>query len=192
MIPSLVLFEHRNGQHQRQHFGADDGEPDAIHAEQGGQDEHRSGLKHQGAYRGDDSRDFAVVQGGEERGGVKVEAHQEIRETVHTRHETGHHEHGEDAVGFASVALAKGLGHQSASTRAQHRAYHANQEQERHHQVDGGEGRFAHEVGHEHTVNHTINRGENHHGDGGQREAQQLAVAEMLGEGDGGHGSFLE
>ena len=68
MIPSLVLFEHRNGQHQRKHFGADDGEPDAV--------------------------------------------------------------------------------------------------------------------------NHAIDGGENHHGDGGQREAQQLAVAEMVGEGDGGHNAL--
>ena len=36
----------------------------------------------------------------------------------------------------------------------------------------------------------THNGGEDHHGDGRQREAQQLAVAEMVGEGDGGHGGF--
>lgn len=128
---------------------------------------------------------------GTEEDGDALQKHQAYPAENHTRHKTGHHEHGEDAVGFASVALAKGLGHQSASTRAQYRAYHANQEQERHHQVNGGEGRFAHKVGHEHTVNHAINRGENHHGDGRQREAQQLAVAEMVGEGDGGHGGFI-
>ena len=30
-----------------------------------------------------------------------------------------------------------------------------------------------------------------HREDSGQREAQQLAVAEMVGEDDGGHGDFL-
>ena len=30
-----------------------------------------------------------------------------------------------------------------------------------------------------------------HREDSGQREAQQLAIAEMVGEGDGGHGVFL-
>ena len=34
-----MLFEHRNGQRQRQHLGADNGEPDAInHAIDGGED----------------------------------------------------------------------------------------------------------------------------------------------------------
>lgn len=65
MILLLMLFEHRNGHHQRQHLGAEDGEPDAVNTEQGWQDKHRSGLKHQRSNRRDDGRDLAVVQGGQ-------------------------------------------------------------------------------------------------------------------------------
>ena len=42
MIPLFVLFEHRNGQNQWQHLRTEDGEPDAVNAEQGRQDEYRS------------------------------------------------------------------------------------------------------------------------------------------------------
>ena len=48
-----MLFEHRNGQRQRKHLRADDGELDAVNAEQGSQDKHRSGFKHQSAHRED-------------------------------------------------------------------------------------------------------------------------------------------
>ena len=84
-----MLFEHSNGQRQRQYLSAEDGEPDAVYAEQGRQDEHRNGFKHQGAYCGDDSRDFAVVQSREERGGVEVETYQEIGKAVDTECLTG-------------------------------------------------------------------------------------------------------
>ena len=76
MISLLVLFEHGNGQRQRQHLRAEDGEPDAVNAEQGRQDEHRSGFKHQGAYSGDggqrEAQQFAVAEMVEEGDGGLV------------------------------------------------------------------------------------------------------------------------
>ena len=119
-----------------------------------------------------------------------LQKHQAYQLENDAREETHRSKHGENPVGLGVVAFAKALGHQGATSRAQHRAYHAYQKKERHHQVDCGKGRFAHEVGDKDTGHHAVDGREDHRGDGGQREAQQLAVAEMVGEGDGGYGGF--
>lgn len=103
------------------------------------------------------------------------------------------YQHGEGAVGLVLLALAQQLGHQGGAAGADHKAHAAQDHHEGHDQVYGGKGRFAHEIGDEQTVHHAVDGREDHHADGGKREAQQLAIREMIGETDGllCHGGLL-
>ena len=92
------------------------------------------------------------------------------------------YQHGEGAVGFVLFALAQQLGHQGGAAGANHKAHAAQDHHEGHDQVYGGKGRFAHEIGDEQTIHHAVDGGEDHHADGGKREAQQLAIREMIGQ----------
>ena len=103
------------------------------------------------------------------------------------------YQHGEGAVGLLLLALAQQLGHQGGAAGADHKAHAAQDHHEGHDQVYGGKGRFTHEIGYEQTVHHAVDGREDHHADRRKREAQQLAIREMVGETDGllCHGGLL-
>ena len=109
-----------------------------------------------------------------------------------TQQQGEQHHHGEGLLSLLVLALAQQLGDESGAAGADHEAHAAQDHDEGHDQIDGGEGCFAHEVGDEQTVHHAVDRREHHHTDGRQREAQQLTVREVVGKADGfGHKNLL-
>ena len=95
------------------------------------------------------------------------------------------HHHGEGAVGLVLLALAQQLGHEGRAACADHKAHTAQDHDEGHDQIDGGEGGLPGEVGDEQAVHHAVDGREDHHADGWQREAQQLGIREVVGKANG-------
>ena len=62
---------------QSQGLGDHDGQPDAIHPQYQGQEQHGGHLEQQGTQEGDAGGDGTVAQGSEEGGAEDVEAHQQ-------------------------------------------------------------------------------------------------------------------
>lgn len=60
----------------------------------------------------------------------------------------------EEPLGLFPIVFPHGFGDQGAASRPEHEADGAQYHQDRHDEVDGGKGRFAHKVGHEEAVHH--------------------------------------
>ena len=75
MLP--LAQEEADGDGQGQGLGGHDGQPDAVHLQDQGQQQHGGHLEQQGAQEGDAGGHRAVAQGGEEGGTENVEAHQQ-------------------------------------------------------------------------------------------------------------------
>ena len=78
---NLAIFlplpqEEADGDDQGQSLGGHDGQPDAVHLQNQGQEHHSGYLEQQGTQEGDVGKHRAVAQGGEEGGAEDVEAHQ--------------------------------------------------------------------------------------------------------------------
>ena len=95
--------------------------------------------------------------------------------------EGGGDHHGEVLIGAVLVALAHGFGHQCAAAGAEHEADAAKDHDEGHHQIHGGEGGLAHEIGHKQPVHHAVDGGEHHHDDGRQHELQEHFIGKVIG-----------
>ncbi len=119
------------------------------------------------------------------RGGLHEEPAADGEHRAHGKGEDD--EQREVTPGPGAVALAQGLGHKCAAAGADHYAHRGQNHHSGKDQVHGGKGRLAREVGHEKPVHDGVARGEDHHGDGGQRELDERAGGEMLGHIDG-HG----
>ena len=74
MIFAALGQQEQHGDEEREHLRYGDGPPDAVHIEEDGQDQHRGGLEHQRPQERDGGGHAAVVQSGEEAGGVDIEA----------------------------------------------------------------------------------------------------------------------
>ena len=93
-------------------------------------------------------------------------------------------EHGEQTVRKLGLALAEGAGDDRAAARAEHEADRRNQHRDRKHDVDRAQRRVTEQIGYQKTVHNAVQRGENHHDDARQREAEQFCVCEVIGQFD--------
>ena len=90
-------------------------------------------------------------------------------------------EQAEAAVSLFLVALPQGDAHDGAAAGPQHKAHCTHQHRQRHDEVDGGKGGFAHKVRDTQAVHDAVNGGEQHGADTGQHEPQQPRNVEMIG-----------
>ena len=67
-----------------------------------------------------------------------------------------------------------------AAAGAEHEAHTAQDHQNRHDEVDGGERRFAHKVRYEKAVHHAVDGGEDHHDDGWNHKPDQFPIVKMF------------
>ena len=86
----------------------------------------------------------------------------------------------EHLIGLFPVLLPQEFADKGAAAGPQHEAQGAQDHEEGHDEVHGGEGGLAHEVGHEEPVHHPVDGGEHHHQYGRQREPQQPPGVEMI------------
>ena len=89
-------------------------------------------------------------------------------------------EQGEIAACARMVALSERFCNDRTATSADHHAYGGEDHGERQDEVHGGECGFACEVRDENTVYDGVERGEDHHEDGRERKANELARGHML------------
>ena len=87
----------------------------------------------------------------------------------------------EQAVRPLGIAFAHRLRHQGGAARAQHESDGAQRHGQREHEVHGRQRLLAGEIRHEQAVHHAVDGREYHHGDGGQCEAHEAPVGEMVG-----------
>ena len=153
----VFCHEHIHGHRQRGQFGGGDGQPHAINAPQGGQEEQRGHLEQKRAQKRDECTCHAVAQCGEEGGCIDVEAldeeaqriqperaagqrqqldivaHKDVRhmgDDDHGRRRHGHRHHGDQAQ-----ALLVEVMHLGVVARAV---------------MEADDGRAAHGIAHEH------------------------------------------
>ena len=91
-------------------------------------------------------------------------------------------DHRKIAAGERLVPLAERPRDQRAAAGAEHEAECADDHREGKDDIDGGERKISDQVGDEKTVHHAVDRGDDHHHDRRQSEAEQLAVGEVVGE----------
>ena len=70
---------------------------------------------------------------------------------------------------------------EGTAARTEHEAERAEDHEEGHDKVDGGEGGLPHEIRNKKAVHDAVDRGEDHHNDRGERESQQLSVVKVVG-----------
>ena len=109
--------------------------------------------------------------------------HDELRQNRQHRagEDAGGDDEGEVAVCPGQVPLSHGASHHGAAAGAQHEAHRGENHQGGHNEVHRREGGLARVVGDKHAVHHAVDGGEDQHDDGGEGEAQELGIAEMLG-----------
>lgn len=101
------------------------------------------------------------------------------------QHETGGHagadDEGEVPPCPGQVSLAHGPGYHGAAAGTRHEAHCAEDHQGGHDKVHRRDSGFPREVGDEDAIHHAADGSEDQHNDGGEGEAEQLSIGEVLG-----------
>ena len=98
----------------------------------------------------------------------------------HADHQKGIDEQGEVPVGPGLVSLSQGDAHHGASSGADHESQGGQDGQQREYQIHRREGDLPHEIGYEKSVDHTVDRREDHHQDRGVHVPQDPAICKMI------------
>ena len=93
-----------------------------------------------------------------------------------------HHQddHGKIPVGQLGLALTHGAGHHGAAAGAQHKAGGGQDHGHRKDNIHRRQGVLPHQIGDKQAVHHAVHRGEDHHNNRWQGEAEQGTVGKMV------------
>ena len=143
-------------------------------------------MQHEGGRKGDDdtSVEYAVLKhrfacAHELRNGADEDDAQNGQRNARDDDESN--QQGEDAVCPFLLSASQLFGDERAAARADYEAHAAENHDERHNEVQCGEGRFADIVGDEKTIHNVVNRGKDHHQDGRRDEFEQAGIGEVIG-----------